>query len=98
MGLHKIKTCAAAFDWLHDLFLSEEYNAVKKFYSLLPAETWRRYTLFEIEGLREQELLRNACKALWLAWRKKRPSLFNKDRVSNDKEAINHEVADYCRP
>lgn len=96
-GSHRIKTCAKAFDWLHDLYLSEEYNEVKKIYELLPPEMWRRYELFEIEGLREQELLQAACRKLWSAWRKNRPSLFNKDRKDNDKETIDNKVPDNCR-
>ena len=94
-GSHRIQSCSTAFDWLHNLYLSDAYSDVKKIYNLLPEETWRRYKLFNFEGLREQELLKNACRALWLAWRKKRPSLFNKDR--NDKETSRHEKPDHCR-
>ena len=79
-GKHKIGTYVKAFDWLHDLYMSDAYHQVKYVYNLLPKEIWDRYTLFEIEGLREQVMLEKACKKLFKAWRKKRLQLFNKDR------------------
>ncbi len=79
-GKHKTDTYANAFDWLHNLYMSDAYHQVKAIYNLLPEEIWRRYDLFEIEGLREQILLEAACKKLFKAWRTKRPQLFNKDK------------------
>ena len=79
-GKHKIETYARAFDWLHDLYMSDAYHQVKYVYNLLPEEIWQRYKLFEIEGLCEQIMLEAACKELFKAWRSKRPQLFNKDR------------------
>jgi len=69
-----IPTLNRAFDWLHDLKLSEEYKYMKYVYSLRPPDTWRRYELFEIEGLAEQELLKKAIKNLLKRWRIKRPT------------------------
>ena len=79
-GNHKIQTCANAFDWLHDLYMSDAYRQVKAIYALLPEEIWQRYKLFEIEGLREQIMLEIACKKLFKAWRTRRPQLINKDK------------------
>lgn len=79
-GKHKTQTYAKAFDWLHDLYMSDAYHQVKYIYNLLPKEIWERYVLFEIEGLREQVMLEAACKELFKAWRKRRPQIFNKDK------------------
>jgi hypothetical protein len=76
---HKVKVCSRAFDWLHDVKISPEMVTFRDVRGLLPEETWRRYKLLEIEGLREQELLAQASKALRARWRKKRPAMFNAD-------------------
>ena len=96
-GQHQIKTCAKTFDWLHNLYMSEAYRDVKIIWNLVNPETWRRYKLYEIEGLKEQELLGQASKRLRKAWRSKRPRLLGKDRA-RDTEIKNHHRPDTCRP
>ena len=79
-GKLQVATLQKAFDWLHDLYMSPIYSNVKDFYALLPEEIWKRYELFEVEGLREQVLLDDASRKLLQVWRSKRPVIFNKDK------------------
>jgi len=81
-----IETLSKAFNWLHDLYLSPEFAELKSVWALLPEKTWRRYDLFEIEGLREQELLKIAKKKVLRLWKTKRPVIFNKDKKKNEKK------------
>ncbi len=78
-----------AFDWLHDLSMSFEYENVVKAYALVPPETWERYKLLEIEGLREQIILENASKELLKKWRSKRPRLLGKRKKNNEQKTNN---------
>jgi len=78
-GNHSTKACGRAFDWLHDIKMSVELKEYKSVRALLPEATWKHYTLFEIEGLREQILLEQAAQKLRACWRKKRPAMFNSD-------------------
>ena len=79
-GRLQIKTLSAAFDWLHDFKMSSEYGELVKVRKLLPEATWKRYTLYEIEGLREQKLLAAAAKKVAKKWKSKRPVVFNPNR------------------
>lgn len=79
-GKPQIQTLSRAFDWLHDLKMSLEYRAMVIVWKLLPESTWKRYDLYQITGLREQELLKTAKKKLLKLWKTKRPSIFNKDK------------------
>lgn len=76
---HQVASLARAFDWLHNLKMSPEYDRLKWVRGLLPEETWRKYDLHQLEGLQEQILLRIAIKDLQNKWRKKRPAVFNRD-------------------
>lgn len=96
-GRHQIKTCAKAFDWLHELYISSEYKELEYIYSLRTPEIWKRYKILEIEGLREQVLLEKASKKLLKRWRNKRPALFGKNRKS-DKDFKATREQDYCSP
>jgi len=96
-GRHKIATCVKAFDWLHDIYLSEEYRQIKYVWSLLPPEVWKRYETVSLEDTREQILLSNAQVALLKLWKNKRPRLFGKNRVS-DLQFIDTSNMDSCRP
>lgn len=78
-GNHKTKACSRAFNWLHDLSMSSEYQQFEKTRALCPDEIWERYDLFEIEGLQEQTLLEQASQKLRARWRKNRPAMFNSD-------------------
>lgn len=95
-GRHQIKTCAKTYDWLHDLYMSNDYSGVRAIWKLVDPETWRRYKLFEIEGLKEQELLEHASKKLRKAWKTKRPRLLGKDRA-RDRNIENSNKSDICR-
>jgi len=92
----KIDTCTRAFDWLHDLYLSLEYEGIVKVYRLLPPEIWTRYKTLGIDGLAEQILLEKAAKKLLKRWRKQRPNMFGRNRKSDLKFVI-QPAADYCR-
>ncbi|KKN17631.1 hypothetical protein LCGC14_0963830 [marine sediment metagenome] len=82
-----IKTAVAAFDWLHDLYMSPEYENMVKACALVPPETWERYKLLEIEGLAEQIILENASKELLKKWRTKRPRLLGKRKKTNEQKS-----------
>lgn len=79
-GRLQIKTLSAAFDWLHDLRMSKEFSELVNVRKLLPEATWKRYTLYEIDGLREQKLLEVAAKKVAKKWKSKRPPVFNPNR------------------
>lgn len=76
-GNHRTKACGRAFDWLHDIKISAELKEYRSVRALCPETIWKRYVLFEIEGLREQVLLEQAAQKLRARWRKKRPVMFN---------------------
>ncbi len=76
----QIQTIAKAFDWLHDLKMSPEYIALFKVRNLLPESMWEKYELLDIEGLREQELLKDAGKKVLKLWKTKRPTVLNKKK------------------
>jgi len=82
-----IKTLVKAFDWLHNLYLSPEFAELKSVWGLLPEETWKRYTLYEIKDLREQELLKVAQKKVLKLWKTKRPVIFNKNKKKRKPDA-----------
>jgi len=85
-GRLQIKTLSAAFDWLHDFRMSEEFSELVKVRKLLPEATWKRYKLYEIDGLREQKLLEVAMKKVARKWKSKRPSVFNPNRKRRDND------------
>lgn len=73
---YKIPTLAKAFDWLHDIYISEIYNDSKIIYNSVPPETWEMYETLGIEDLTEQRLLRIRGKDLINLWKSNRPRLF----------------------
>ena len=73
---YKTKTLAFAFDWLHDIYMSIEYMDVKFIWQSLPEHVWVNYSLFEIEDLTEQKLLKNKSINLIKLWKTRRPRLF----------------------
>jgi hypothetical protein len=79
-GNHKIKTCIAAFDWLHNIYMSKEYKALVFAWDLLPPIVWNRYKMFELQGMREQLILESAVGPVLKLWRDKRPRIFGKDK------------------
>lgn len=81
----KPDTLMAAFDWLHDLKMSHAFSDLVEAWDLLPEETWRRYEVFEIVGLREQSILEDAKSALLAAWRTNRPRLFGTPKPTPSK-------------
>jgi len=86
-GRLQIKTLSAAFDWLHNFKMSDEFSELIKIRKLLPEATWRRYTLYEIDGLREQKLLEVVTKKVAKKWKSRRPSIFNPNKKRrNDAE------------
>ena len=82
----RIEILSIAFNWLHDLYLSFEFAELKSVWKLLPEKTWCRYTLYGIEGLPEQKLLKIAKKKVLKRWKTKRPTVFNKDKKKNEKK------------
>ncbi|MEE9548732.1 MAG: hypothetical protein V3V68_05190 [Nitrosomonadaceae bacterium] len=69
--------------------MSDEYEDMVYVYDLVPSETWKRYELLEIEGLREQILLEKASKKLLKKWRTKRPRLLGKRKKNNESTTNN---------
>jgi len=96
-GRFRIDTCSKAFDWLHDLYMSDDYKNVYNIWKLVSAETWERYKIYGIEGLKEQEIIEEYGKALLLAWRNKRPKLFGPNKVVEEEED-NSQTQGMCRP
>ena len=72
----KPATLLKAFDWLHDIKISPQWDKFMYAWNLLPGKTWRQYKILEIEGLREQLILESAKKALLSLWKTKRPQIF----------------------
>jgi hypothetical protein len=95
-GCHKIQTCAKAFDWLHQLYISPEFKELERVYNLLPVEVWIRYNLLEVTDTREQLMLIKAKDKVIKLWRKKRPQLFGKDRAV-DVKLLDVDIRDRCR-
>jgi len=79
-GKLQITTLSKAFDWLHNLKMSPEFSELVKIRKLLPETTWKRYKLYDIEGLREIALLEAASKKVVKFWKSGRPRIFNKNR------------------
>lgn len=77
---YRIDALNRAFDWLHRLKMSKEYREFLNIWLLLPEEVWKRYKLFQISELREQELLKEASRKLRIRWQAKRPAIFNKKK------------------
>ncbi len=73
---YKTKTLATAFDWLHDLFMSQQYGDCLIVWRSVEPETWERYRLLDVQGLTEQRLLIEKSKPLIRLWKNKRPRLF----------------------
>ena len=73
---HRTDVLNRAFDWLHNLEMSEEFVVMTATLDLRPEKTWKNYELFGIDDLPEQILLKNAQKALLKKWRHKRPRIF----------------------
>ncbi len=79
----KIDTLHKAFDWLHDLKLSYQWETLEKAWAMLPEEVWKRYKAFELEGLAEQKILESAQKALLALWKTNRPKIFGTKKNGN---------------
>ncbi len=90
-GKLQIETLSKAFDWLHNLKMSPVWSELVKVRKLLPEATWKKYKLYELEGLREIDLLDDASKKVAKLWKSGRPRVFNKNRKtrSNDKKKQN---------
>ena len=73
---YKTKTLATAFDWLHDVYLSNEYSRVYLVWESVSPEVWENYKLLDITDLTEQRLLTVTSKTLIKLWKNKRPRLF----------------------
>ena len=73
---YKTKTLATAFDWLHDIYLSDEYENVRRIWNLMSPTVWENYVLLGVTDLTEQRLLITASKSLIKLWKTKRPRLF----------------------
>ena len=79
-GDFKLKMYNDAYDWLHRIYLSCEYAAVKAVYDTRTPETWLMYEAMGTEGLWEQEAIAAAGVALKKLWRTKKPRLFGLDK------------------
>ena len=93
----KITTCAKAFDWLHDLYMSPTFIKTKAAYELVPSYMWERYRLHEIEDLPEQRIMAREGKILLKCWRRNRPVVFGKPRKNDNKISLKPQPMDTCR-
>ncbi len=73
---YKTKTLASAFDWLHDIYMSNEYDRVSIVWCSIPLIAWQNYDLLGIKDLTEQKLMIVTSRALIKLWKNKRPRLF----------------------
>lgn len=80
-GDFKLKLYNDSFDWLHRIYLSPEYAAVRKIYEMRTPSTWVMYALMGTEGLWEQDAIIDRGIALKKLWRTKKPRLFGKDKL-----------------
>lgn len=85
-GDFKLKTYNDAYDWLHRIYLSDVYAAVKKIYDMRTPETWVTYALMGTEGLWEQEAIADAGVALKRRWRTKKPRLYGRDKAPPEEQ------------
>jgi hypothetical protein len=67
-----------AFDWLHELKISREWEVLLAAKALLPQLAWDNYKALGMRGLREQVILESAQLAIRKAWKDKRPSFFGR--------------------
>jgi hypothetical protein len=73
---YKTATLAKAFDWLHDIYMSNIYNDAEIIFKSVPPNTWKMYETIGIEDLTEQKLLAIKAKPLLRLWKTNRPRLF----------------------
>lgn len=85
-GRHKIDTYNKAFDWLHDIFTHLDYRHHQYVYGLVTPETWERYKVHCVKGLREQEMLQRSSKNVRALWKTKRPQIFGRDCENHKKK------------
>lgn len=81
----QVKTLVDAYDWLHELYLSSEFELAKKARSLVSEEVWGNYNLLGIKDLQEQILWNKAKDNLLKRWRHKRPNIFGRLRCRKRK-------------
>lgn len=74
----KIDQYVKAFDWLHELKISREWEVLVAAKALLPQAAWANYKALNMKGLREQVILESAQALVRKAWRNKRPSFFGR--------------------
>lgn len=90
-------TYVKAFDWLHNLSLSDAYLGVLKVKSLLKQEIWDMYKLQGFRGLQEQILLDKAQIKLRKLWKQNRPTFFGKVyREETDTDANSGDASGVC--
>jgi len=82
----KIDTLLKAFDWLHNVKMSKEYERMEYVWNLVEPNTWDLYEKLNIEGLREQDMLEKAKKDLLKLWRTNRPKIFGTKSSKNQHE------------
>lgn len=80
----KFDSYVRIYDWLHNIYLSEEYAGILKVKKLLPEYVWNNYKAFGVRGLPEQLLLGSAGEKLQKLWRKNRPQFLGRDFKHDD--------------
>lgn len=84
-GKHKTDTVAKAFDWLHDLYMHDDYGVHMYTFDLVPQKMWARYATLGITGLAEQKLLAKSSLPVRKLWKIKRPQIFGREKVEDNK-------------
>lgn len=75
--------------WLKDV-CANEYKAVKEVRELLRDEIWERYKLFNVTGLREQDMLKKAESSLKRIWLNPYRTAAQLDRKARRKSINRH--------
>lgn len=82
----KIDQYTKAFDWLHLLKTSPQWERLVGIKALLPQKVWDLYKSHRITNLREQVLLAEAQLAVRKLWKCKRPSFFGRTYKLKEKD------------
>jgi hypothetical protein len=85
-GNHKVDTYLKAFDWLHDLFMSEDYRHHIYVWDLVTPEIWASYAALQITGLREQDMLAESSKTIRKLWKTRRPQVIGRNKRARNKK------------
>lgn len=79
------------FEWLRGIY-ENQYKQLKYVWTLLTPEMWEKYKTFNIEGTREQGMLKDAKKAMRLVWETPYRTALQLDRIARKKGVNRHKM------